>query len=117
MMVILDGIAWGLILAGIFFVLTGALGLIRLPDLFTRLHAAGMTDSMGAGLMITGMAVVVVKGMLEGEGGLWTVLVRLGLIYGFLLLTSPIGSHALSRAALERRTVPWQRGVSPSEKE
>ena len=43
--------------AGVFFLLTGALGIIRLPDVFTRLHAAGMTDTMGAGLILVGLAI------------------------------------------------------------
>jgi len=62
-----------------------------MPDIYTRLHAAGMTDTMGAGFLLLGMA-------LQVEPSLITV--RLVLVYLFLLFTSPIATHALARAAL-----------------
>lgn len=102
-----DIVAWLLTLSGLFFVLTGASGLIRLPDLFTRLHAAGMTDTMGAGFLLAGMAVHTVGEMAAGETALWSVLVRLALVYAFLIFTSPIGSHALARAAMDAGERPW----------
>lgn len=87
----LDVLSWITISGGLFFMLVGTIGIHRMPDVFTRLHAAGMTDTMGAGLLILGMCF---------QAGLGLVLVRLLFVYAFLLFTSPIATHALSRAAL-----------------
>ena len=109
-MIALDALAWILTLGGLTFVITGSSGLLRLPDLFTRLHAAGMTDTMGAGLLLAGMAAHVVRGIFDGDTELWMVLVRLVLVYLFLFFTSPIASHALARAALDAGVRPWRSG-------
>ncbi|MEQ9397715.1 MAG: monovalent cation/H(+) antiporter subunit G [Longimicrobiales bacterium] len=87
----LDVLSWVFIVGGTFFVVVGAIGVLRMPDLFTRLHAAGMTDTMGAGLLILGMML---------QAGISLNLGRLILIYLFLFVTSPVASHALARAAL-----------------
>ena len=84
-------LSWALILAGAFFTLVGALGILRLPDVFTRMHAAGMTDTMGAGLILGGLC-------FQGDG---ITAVRLLLILAFLWFTSPVSTHALARAALQ----------------
>jgi multicomponent Na+:H+ antiporter subunit G len=102
-----DVLAWLCTLAGLFFMLTGSVGVLRMPDVFTRLHAAGMTDTMGAGFLLAGMAVATVEGMLHGEAGYGFVLVRLVLTYAFLLFTSPIATHALARAGLAGGVEPW----------
>lgn len=104
---VLDLLSWVAIGGGVFFMLVGAVGLLRMPDIYTRLHAAGMTDTMGAGLLFVGMALQTVIAMMHGASGYWTVLVRLALIYGFLLLTSPIATHALARAGLAGGVEPW----------
>jgi multicomponent Na+:H+ antiporter subunit G len=98
MAVVLDVLSWIAIGGGLFFMLVGMIGVLRMPDLFTRMHAAGMTDTMGAGLLILGMCF---------QAGLGLVLVRLLLIYGFLIFTSPISSHAIARAALSSGVVPY----------
>ena len=92
-----DVLSWVCILGGIFFIVVGAVGVIRMPDVYTRLHAAGMTDTMGAGLLLIGMSF---------QAGITLVAVRLLLIWGFLLFTSPIATYALSRAALHGNVVP-----------
>ena len=51
--VVADVLSWLFIATGLFFMLVGAIGIMRMPDVFTRLHAAGMTDTMGAGSMRT----------------------------------------------------------------
>lgn len=89
--------SWALILGGSAFALIGGLGLHRLPDFFTRLHAAGITDTLGAGLILAGLMV---------QGGLTLVTVKLFLILGFLLFTSPTATHALAKAALHGRLQP-----------
>ncbi len=88
---ILDIGSWVFIVAGLFFMIVGTVGLIRMPDVMTRIHPAGMTDTMGAGFLILGMCLQTTD---------WMVLVRLLFVYGFLIFTSPIASHALARAVL-----------------
>ena len=94
---ILEVLSWISIIGGIFFMIVGTIGIVRMPDVYTRLHAAGMTDTMGAGLLLLGMCF---------QAGLTLVLVRLVLIYAFLLFTSPIihwcPPSTLLRAKLER---------------
>ncbi len=95
---LLDVLSWVSILAGLFFMVVGTIGILRLPDVFTRLHAAGMTDTMGAGFLVLGMCL---------QAGLTLVLVRLLFVYAFLLFTSPIATHALARAALAGGVEPY----------
>jgi multicomponent Na+:H+ antiporter subunit G len=96
----LDVVSWISIVVGLFFMLTGTVGILRMPDIFTRLHAAGMTDTMGAGFLLLGMG-------LQAEA--WHVVVRLVFVYGFLLFTSPISTHALARAAFAGGVEPYRR--------
>ena len=91
-------VAWALLLAGSFFLVTGALGMVRLPDVFTRMHAAGMTDTMGAGLVLAGLCV---------HSGFTLATGRLGLILAFLWFTCPIATHALAKAALAGGVEPY----------
>jgi multicomponent Na+:H+ antiporter subunit G len=94
----LDALSWIAIVGGLFFMIVGTVGILRMPDVFTRLHAAGMTDTMGAGLLILGMCL---------QAGFGLVLVRLVFVYAFILFTSPIATHALARAALSAGVVPY----------
>lgn len=88
---ILDGISWALLLVGGVFAIISGIGLFRMPEFFTRTHAAGMTDSMAAMMILGGL-------LLQAPD--WMVAVRLVAIGGFLLMTSPTASHALAQAAL-----------------
>jgi multicomponent Na+:H+ antiporter subunit G len=93
-----DVFSWAFIVIGGFFLVVGGLGLVRLPDFYTRLHAAGITDTMGAGLLLLGMMV--------HEG--WTlVTVKLFLIGLFLYFTSPTATHAVANAAFVAGLKPW----------
>ena len=87
---ILDLISAGLLAAGSIFVLIGAFGLIRLPDFYTRLHAAGVTDTLGAELILLGLMF---------QAGLSLVTVKLILISLFIFFTSPTSTHAVANAA------------------
>jgi multicomponent Na+:H+ antiporter subunit G len=107
MEMLLDVLSWASIAAGLFFMLVGTFGVLRLPDVYTRLHAAGMTDTMGAGFLLLGMALQTVVDMTHGETSYWLVLVRLLFVYAFLLFTSPIATHALARAGLAGGVEPW----------
>ena len=79
------------VLAGGFFLVVGGIGLIRLPDLFSRLHAAGITDTLGLGLFVVGFMC---------QAGLSAATAKLALVLLFLLLTGPVATHALAKAAL-----------------
>ena len=91
-------LTWALLLSGSFFLVTGALGMVRLPDVFTRMHAAGMADTMGAGLILAGLCVY---------SGANLVTLRLILVLAFLWFTSPIATHALAKAALSGGAEPY----------
>ncbi len=104
---VFDLLTWVSLLLGLFFMLVGSVGVLRMPDVYTRLHAAGMTDTMGAGFLLLGMALHTIEQMTHGETGYGFVLVRLVLVYAFLLFTSPIATHALARAGLAGGVEPW----------
>ena len=87
---ILNLISAGLLAAGSIFVLIGAFGLIRFPDFYTRLHAAGITDTLGAELILLGLMF---------QAGLSLVTVKLILISLFIFFTSPTATHAVANAA------------------
>lgn len=87
---LLDGLSWLFVLAGGFLVLVGGIGLLRLPHFFNRLHAVGVTESLGAGLVLLGLLL---------QAPTLIAAAKLVLILGFLVLTSPTAAHALSKAA------------------
>lgn len=82
---------------GSLFMVVGAIGMIRMPDVFTRLHAASVADTLGVGLVLAGLILV---------GGLSLVSVKLAFLIAFLLLTGPVASHAVARAALDAGVKP-----------
>ncbi len=84
-------LSWALILSGSFFALTGAIGTIRFPDFWSRLHAASVTDSAGVILMFAGMCL---------QSGFTLVTVKLIIIGIFLFITGPTSTHAVANAAL-----------------
>ena len=92
-----------LLVAGYFLVVIGGVGLLRFPDFFTRLHAVGVTDTLGAWLILIGL-------MLFSGWGFITV--KLVLIMLFLILTSPTSSHALAKAALHGKVLPMTESTS-----
>ncbi len=86
-----EAVSWALLASGSFLVVIGALGLIRMPDFYTRMHAAGITDTLGADLILLGLMV---------QAGFSLVTVKLLLIGAFLFFTSPTSTHAIANAAL-----------------
>ena len=96
-------LSWVFIVGGLFFMVVGAIGVLRMPDVYTRLHAAGMTDTMGAGFILIGLTF---------QAGLTLVTLRLLLVWAFLLFTSPISTHALARAALSGGVEPLRVDVT-----
>jgi multicomponent Na+:H+ antiporter subunit G len=99
--VIVDALSWACLLAGGFFSVVGGIGLIRMPDFYTRMHAASVTDTLGMGFLIIGM-------MLQDGGSL--VSAKLLIIAILLLFTGPVATHALARAALHRGVKPLLAG-------
>jgi multicomponent Na+:H+ antiporter subunit G len=97
MELVLDITSWICLVAGSIFALIGAIGIIRLPDVFSRMHGAGIIDTAGAGLILIGLAF---------QAGLTLVTVKLLLIIVFLMFTSPTSTHALARAALNGGVKP-----------
>ena len=106
MTLVIDLISWALILGGALFVITGAVGLVRMPDFYTRLHPAGMIDTFGAWLMLAGMCV---------QAGFTLVTVKLIIIGLFLFFTSPIASHIVANAALVSGMKPTGRRLDTPE--
>ena len=89
-----------LILGGLFFFFTGTVGLLRFPDVYTRLHAAGKCDTLGAQLILLGLALV--------NG--WNIeSVKLIMIIAFLMLANPTATHAMIRSALHSHEPLWKR--------
>ena len=91
MSLLLEILSWVLLSAGGVFVLVGGIGALRMPNLYTRMHAASVTDTMGAVLVIAGVML---------QAGLSLVTIKLAAILLFLLITGPTASYALPSAAL-----------------
>lgn len=83
---------------GVLFFLTSAVGLLRFPDFYTRMHAAGKCDTLGALLVLIGLAA------LQGFG---LASVKILLIAVFLFATSPTATHAIARSALRNDLPAW----------
>ncbi len=93
----LDILSWMCIVAGGVFCVIGAFGLVRMPDFYTRVHAASITDTVGAGLLLLGMAL---------QAGFSLVTAKLLMIGLLLLFANPTATHALVKAALARGLAP-----------
>jgi multicomponent Na+:H+ antiporter subunit G len=101
---VLDGVSWILIGLGGALVVIGAIGLNRMPCVYSRMHATSLSDTFGAGLMIAGMMV---------QGGLSLVTLKLLFLLLFLWFTGPVVTHAVARAALLARVKPFLAKDSP----
>jgi len=101
-------VSWLLILSGCVFIVAGGVGLVRLPDLYTRLHAASVTDTGGTILLSLGliMQAVFVFGSAMAA-------IKVTLILFFTLFTSPTASHALAKTALLSGQVPMDESGKP----
>lgn len=97
MQLFVDGLSWLLLVAGGIFVLISTIGMLRFPDFFTRLHAASITDTLGALLVLAGLGL---------QAGLSLVTVKLLLILFFILFTTPTAAHALAKAAMHAKLKP-----------
>ncbi len=91
MALLVDAVSWLCLVAGGMFVLVGGVGVVRMPDVFTRLHAAGVADTMGAGLILLGLIL---------QSGFHLGTFKLLILLIFLLHIGPTSTHALAEAAL-----------------
>lgn len=89
-----------LIVAGTFFFVAGTVGLLRLPDVYTRLHALTKADNLGLGLLVAGLAL---------QHGWSPVSAKLALIWLLVLIGSGLGSYLIARHARSRGVEPWRR--------
>lgn len=97
MTMIIDIASWALILLGSFFTVVGAFGLVRMPDVFTRMHAASVTDTLGVGFLIFGMGL---------QAGFTLVTLKLAFLLALFLFTGPVVTHALAQACLHEDIKP-----------
>ncbi|MFU8876984.1 MAG: monovalent cation/H(+) antiporter subunit G [Wenzhouxiangellaceae bacterium] len=88
---VLQVLSWVFLLTGGLFGIIGGIGLLRFPDFYTRLHAAGITDTLCALLIVAGLII---------QAGLGLASLKLALILLFLLFTAPTATHALAHAAM-----------------
>ena len=95
-----DYLCAALLIAGAVFFLAGTLGLLRFPDVYTRLHALTKADNLGLGLIAIGLAV-------QAES--WAVVGKLLLIWLLVLLAGASVSHLVAREALHREIRLWKR--------
>lgn len=96
----IDYLSAALLIAGALFFLAGTVGLLRFPDVYTRLHALTKADNVGLGLMVAGLA-------LQAES--WAVVAKLLLIWWLVLLAGASVSYLIASGALRRGIRPWRR--------
>ena len=97
MTALLGGLSWALLVGGGFFCIVGAIGMLRMPDFYTRMHAASVTETLGAGFILAGLVL---------QAGFTLVAAKLVMIGLLILFVSPTATHALARAALARGLAP-----------
>lgn len=107
MATILDILSWAFLLMGAFLGISGAVGMFRLPDLFTRMHAASVTDTLCAFCIVVGLA-------LQSDSVM--MVLKLALIILIIAYTSPTAAHALAKAALRggEKPILYDEGDSSS---
>lgn len=93
----MDIASWILLMTGAVFGLLGGIGVLRMPDVYTRMHAASLIDTAGMVLMLSGLML---------QAGFSLITFKLFLIAVFLLITSPTASYALARTALHDGVTP-----------
>lgn len=84
---------------GLFFTFVSAVGVVRLPDIYSRAHTASQTDTLGAGLTLVAVALAL---------GVQTTTIKTLLLLIFIFITNPTAAHAVARAAHEEGIEPWR---------
>jgi len=96
-MILLQIISWIFLLAGSFFAIVGGIGIVRMPEFYSRLHGGGVTDTLGAGLILLGLCFQI---------GSPFILAKLLMILFFLMIASPSSCHALANSAFSQGVKP-----------
>jgi multicomponent Na+:H+ antiporter subunit G len=94
---LLDALSWASLTAGGLFCVVGAIGMLRMPDFYTRLHAASVIETLGGGLILFGLLL---------QAGFTLVSVKLVIVGLLVFFASPTATHALAKAAMERGLKP-----------
>ena len=105
MQIFLDVLVWILLGLGSFFSITAAVGVLRFPDFYTRLHPAGKNDTLGVMLFCAAMLIECLKYDYS-----YLIAGRLVLMVLFMLMASPIACHAITQAAYVDGLRPWKKG-------
>ena len=101
--VVIDVVSALCVLTGVLFALVGGISVLRLPDTFTRMHAASLTDTLAAALVLLGLAL---------QAGFSLTSLKHGLILGFLIVTTPTATYALAQTALSGGMRPLGRRLA-----
>jgi multicomponent Na+:H+ antiporter subunit G len=107
MSVLIDGLSWLCLLAGGVFCVIGAIGMLRMPDFYTRLHAASVIETLGGGLIMLGLLL---------QAGFTLVAAKLLIVALLVFFASPTATHALAKAAIERGVRPLLAASDPPSK-
>lgn len=94
---VIDAMSWLFIASGSFFILTGAIGLLRMPDVYTRMHAASIIETAGGSLLLVGLML---------QAGFTLITLKLMFILALIFFFGPVASHALAQAALHEQIDP-----------
>ena len=101
MTLLVDLASWACLVAGGLFCIVGAVGMLRMPDFYTRMHAASVIETLGAGLILLGLML---------QAGFSLIAVKLLIVALLIFFASPTATHALARAAVARGLQPWLGG-------
>lgn len=97
MNLVTDAASWICLAGGSFFCIVGGIGLLRMPDFYTRMHAASVIETLGAGLLLLGLIL---------QAGFTLIAAKLVVLGLLIFFTSPAATHALARAAMARGLAP-----------
>jgi multicomponent Na+:H+ antiporter subunit G len=93
---------------GLFLIAVTAVGFIRLPDFFTRVHAVSKSETLGITLILGGLII---------HGGLTVTSLKFAMVVLFIAVANPVGAHLLTRAAVRAGLLPWRRPRDPMREE
>ena len=94
---VIDGASWAFLVGGGCFCIVGGIGLLRMPDFYTRMHAASVIETLGAGLLLLGLML---------QAGFTLIAAKLFALGLLIFFTSPAATHALARSAMARHLEP-----------
>lgn len=98
-MTLLEAISTLLIVAGLFFFFAGSVGMVRFPDVYTRLHSVTKADNLGLGLVVSGLVITASD---------WTQAIQLLLVWALVMLASTNAAYLISGMAREQGIEPWE---------